>query len=305
MNPSPESGIVTIPTHHSVDLTVETLEAILQAKGVKLFALVDHSGEAERAGMQMRPSKLLIFGNPRAGTPPMIASPSAAIDLPLKVLVWEDAEGKTWISYNSAQYLQAPAGPASLTPGIAPEYSGCRSTDCPGRGMNVACLIPHTGPSVATQLREVRMRTRIFAGLLGAGMVFAMVASAQTPDKEGATSKDMREAIAFERNKDAADARQVRLEATHRNGADSKTTGSADRSMDDSAQAQTVSEQKPVIEGMRQAIAFERAKDAADARQARLEARHPSVTNSNANRSADRTDESTPERTVKDPGPKK
>ena len=102
-----ENGIVTIPSHQSVDQTVQKLEGILQAKGVKLFALVDHSGEAEKAGLQMRLTKLLIFGNPKAGTPLMIASPSIAIDLPMKVLVSEDADGKVWISYNSPAYLQA------------------------------------------------------------------------------------------------------------------------------------------------------------------------------------------------------
>jgi len=107
MNSNPGNGIATIPSHHSVDATVEKLEKILQTKGVKLFALVDHSGEAEKAGMQMRPTKLLIFGNPKAGTPLMIASPSVAIDLPLKVLVWEDADGKVWISYNTPSYFQA------------------------------------------------------------------------------------------------------------------------------------------------------------------------------------------------------
>ena len=106
MNSHPENGIVTIPSHHSVDGTVEKLLAILQAKGVKLFALIDHSGEAEKAGIKMRPTKLLIFGNPKAGTPLMIASPSIAIDLPLKVLVWEDSDGKVWISSNSPEYLQ-------------------------------------------------------------------------------------------------------------------------------------------------------------------------------------------------------
>ena len=100
------NGIVTIPGHWSVDQTVQKLEAILQAKGVKLFALIDHSGEAEKAGIKMRPTKLLIFGNPKAGTPLMIASPSIAIDLPLKVLVWEDSDGKVWISSNSPGYLQ-------------------------------------------------------------------------------------------------------------------------------------------------------------------------------------------------------
>ena len=107
MTSNPENGIVTISSHQSVDGTVKTLEEILQTKGVKLFALVDHSGEAEKAGMQMRPTKLLIFGNPKAGTPLMIASPSIAIDLPLKILVWEDADGKVWISYNAPTYLQA------------------------------------------------------------------------------------------------------------------------------------------------------------------------------------------------------
>jgi uncharacterized protein (DUF302 family) len=100
-------GIITIPSHQSVDQTVHKLETVLQGKGVKIFALIDHSGEAEKAGMHMRPTKLLIFGNPKAGTPLMIASPSIAIDLPLKLLVWEDAEGKVFISYNAPAYLQA------------------------------------------------------------------------------------------------------------------------------------------------------------------------------------------------------
>jgi uncharacterized protein (DUF302 family) len=107
MSSNAENGILTILSHKSVDQTVQKLEAILQAKGLKLFALIDHSGEAEKAGMQMRPTKLLIFGNPKAGTPLMIASPSIAIDLPLKLLVWEDAESKVWISYNAPAYLQA------------------------------------------------------------------------------------------------------------------------------------------------------------------------------------------------------
>lgn len=120
MTSNSENGIVTIPSHQSVDQTVEKFEKLLQAKGVKLFALVDHSGEAEKAGMQMRPTKLLIFGNPKAGTPLMVASPGIAIDLPLKVLVWEDADGKVWISYNSPAYLQARHGlPQELVPNIA------------------------------------------------------------------------------------------------------------------------------------------------------------------------------------------
>ena len=103
----PENGIVTIASRHSVEQTVERIQETLQAKGIKLFALVDHSGEAEKAGMQMPPTKLLIFGNPRAGTPLMTASPSVAIDLPLKILVSEDTSGKVWISFNSPAYLQS------------------------------------------------------------------------------------------------------------------------------------------------------------------------------------------------------
>ena len=103
---APDNGIITKPSSHSVDQTVEKLKGILQAKGVTLFALVDHSGEAEKAGMKMRPTKLLIFGNPKGGTPVMLAAPSSAIDLPLKILVWEDGLGKVWLSYNNPLYLQ-------------------------------------------------------------------------------------------------------------------------------------------------------------------------------------------------------
>src|SRR6516162_5504230 len=106
MTPEHNSGIVTIPGSHSVNATVEKLKGILQAKNVTLFALVDHSGEAQKAGMHMPDTKLLIFGSPRAGTPVMLASPGIAIDLPLKILIAEDTAGKVWISYNSPQYLQ-------------------------------------------------------------------------------------------------------------------------------------------------------------------------------------------------------
>src|SRR5438445_11507031 len=100
------NGITAKHSNHSVDDTVDRLKTILQARGVALFALIDHSGEAEKAGMEMRPTKLLIFGSPKAGTPVMLAAPSIAIDLPLKILVWEDGQGKVWISYNSPEYLQ-------------------------------------------------------------------------------------------------------------------------------------------------------------------------------------------------------
>lgn len=114
------SGIVTIRSRQSVDRTVQKLEDLLKAKGVKLFALVDHSGEAEQAGLSMRNTKLLIFGNPQAGTPLMIAAPTIAIDLPLKILVWEDADSQVRISYNASEYLQARHGlPPELVRNIA------------------------------------------------------------------------------------------------------------------------------------------------------------------------------------------
>ena len=100
------NGIIDNASNHTVEQTVDRLKNILQAKGVTLFALVDHSGEAEKAGLKMPPTKLLIFGSPKAGTPLMLASPSIAIDLPLKILVWEDTHGKVWVSYNSPAYLQ-------------------------------------------------------------------------------------------------------------------------------------------------------------------------------------------------------
>ncbi len=107
---TPDNGIVTVPSHQSVDKTVDTLQSMLREKGIKLFALIDHSGEAKAAGLEMRPTKLLIFGSPKAGTPLMLASPSIAIDLPLKLLVSEDSNGKVWISYNAPAYLQARHG---------------------------------------------------------------------------------------------------------------------------------------------------------------------------------------------------
>ena len=100
------TGIIDIRSSHSVEQTVEKLKRILQAKGVTLFVLVDHSGEAEKVGMKMPPTKLLIFGSPKAGTPLMLAAPSIAIDLPLKILVWEDSQAGVWVSYNSPDYLQ-------------------------------------------------------------------------------------------------------------------------------------------------------------------------------------------------------
>ncbi|MGA2989689.1 MAG: DUF302 domain-containing protein [Candidatus Korobacteraceae bacterium] len=120
MTSTPDNGIINKPSNHSVDETVAKLKGILQSKGVTLFALVDHSGEAEKVGMKMLPTKLLIFGSPKAGTPLMLAAPSSAIDLPLKILVWQDTQGKVWVSYNSPAYLQRRHGlPQELLQNIA------------------------------------------------------------------------------------------------------------------------------------------------------------------------------------------
>jgi len=120
MVPPTNNGIIDKPSNHSVEQTVDRLKNILQSKGVTLFALIDHSGEAEKVRMKMPPTKLLIFGNPKAGTPLMLAAPSSAIDLPLKILIWEDAQGKIWLSYNSSEYLQKRHGlPQELLQNIA------------------------------------------------------------------------------------------------------------------------------------------------------------------------------------------
>lgn len=120
MTPAADNGIVNKPARHSVDETVEKLKGILRAKGITLFVLVDHSGEAEKVGMKMKPTKLLIFGNPKAGTPLMLAAPSIAIDLPLKILIWEDNQDQVWISYNTPEFLQKRHGlPPDLVQNIA------------------------------------------------------------------------------------------------------------------------------------------------------------------------------------------
>ena len=117
---SSSNGIVEVPSNHSVDQTVARLKGILEAKGVAIFALIDHSGEAEKVGLKMPRTKLLIFGSPKAGTPVMLAAPSIAIDLPLKILIREDPAGKVWVSYNGPEYLQERHGvPQELMQNIA------------------------------------------------------------------------------------------------------------------------------------------------------------------------------------------
>jgi uncharacterized protein (DUF302 family) len=102
----PDNGLIHLSGPRTVLETLARLEAIVQSKGLAILARIDHSGDAAKAGLTLRPTKLLIFGNAKSGTPLMIASPSLAIDLPLKALVWEDDEGKVWLSYNSPNYLK-------------------------------------------------------------------------------------------------------------------------------------------------------------------------------------------------------
>ncbi|MFZ0293248.1 MAG: DUF302 domain-containing protein [Candidatus Sulfotelmatobacter sp.] len=99
-------GLTRVASPRSVEETVERLQSILKERNLQVFALIDHSGEAEKVGLKMRPTKLLIFGSPRGGTPVMVAAPSTAIDLPLKALISEDESGKVWITYNTPEYLQ-------------------------------------------------------------------------------------------------------------------------------------------------------------------------------------------------------
>jgi uncharacterized protein (DUF302 family) len=116
----PGNGLLQVTSPYTVDETVTRLELVLAERGVRVFALIDHSGEAEKIGMKMRPTKLVIFGNPKGGTPVMVAAPTLAIDLPLKALVWEDEGGKVWVSYNSPEYLKQRHGvPEDLIKNIA------------------------------------------------------------------------------------------------------------------------------------------------------------------------------------------
>ena len=115
-----KDGLIQMASRYSVDETVQRLQKLFGEKGLKVFALIDHSGEAEKAGLDMPRTKVVIFGNPTGGTPLMVAAPSVAIDLPLKVLVAEGADGKTSVTYNSPEYLQERHGfPAELIKNLA------------------------------------------------------------------------------------------------------------------------------------------------------------------------------------------
>ena len=114
------NGIIDVPSRYTVPETLARLQSVLKEKALTVFALIDHSGEAGKAGLTMRPTQLLIFGSPKGGTPLMVAAPRLAIDLPLKALAWQDEHGQVWLSYNSPEYLQERHGfPAELMKNIA------------------------------------------------------------------------------------------------------------------------------------------------------------------------------------------
>jgi uncharacterized protein (DUF302 family) len=114
------NGLIQIASHYKMEETVERIQNLLMVKGLQVFAVIDHSGEAEKVGLKMRPTKVVIFGSPRAGTPLMVAAPSLAIDLPLKALVAEDGNGKVWVTYNEPKYLKERHGvPEELIKNLA------------------------------------------------------------------------------------------------------------------------------------------------------------------------------------------
>lgn len=116
-----DRGIVRLLSHHSVAATTDRLVSLLEERGIVVFARIDFSGDAARVGLTMRPEQLLIFGNPRAGTPLMVGEPTVGLDLPLKALVWEDADGRTQLAYNDPQYIVRRHG---LAPTLSANLAG-------------------------------------------------------------------------------------------------------------------------------------------------------------------------------------
>lgn len=115
-----DNGLIRVDSHYAMDETVRRLQETFTQKGLQIFAVIDHSGEAEKVGLKMPPTKVVIFGSPKAGTPLMVAAPSLAIDLPLKALVAEGPERKVTVTYNDPEYLRTRHGfPAELTKNLA------------------------------------------------------------------------------------------------------------------------------------------------------------------------------------------
>ncbi len=115
-----QTGLIQVPSRYSVDETLQRLQSVFAEKGLHVFAVIDHSGEAEKVGLKMRPTKVLIFGSPKGGTPLMVTAPSLAIDLPLKALIAEGADGAVSVTYNSPEYLQQRHGvPTDLIKNLA------------------------------------------------------------------------------------------------------------------------------------------------------------------------------------------
>jgi uncharacterized protein (DUF302 family) len=120
MSATDVSGLVKLPSRHSVSATIDRLEALLKERGVLVFVRIDFSGDAQRAGLRMPAQQMLIFGNPKAGTPLMLAVPAVGLDLPLKMLAWEAPDGKVWAAYNDPQYIVQRYGlPAALAANLA------------------------------------------------------------------------------------------------------------------------------------------------------------------------------------------
>ncbi|WP_430391169.1 DUF302 domain-containing protein [Dyella sp. 20L07] len=116
---SMDRGVVTLRSGFNVPQTVERITHVLGEHGATVFAHIDFSGDAGRAGLTMRPEQMLIFGNPKSGTPLMQIEPRVGLDLPLKVLVWEDDHGATWLAYNTPEYILGRHGlPLSMAPGL-------------------------------------------------------------------------------------------------------------------------------------------------------------------------------------------
>jgi uncharacterized protein (DUF302 family) len=119
-----ENGLTTLPSIYSAKETMDRLEADVKAKSLTVFARVDHAAGAKEVGMQLRPTELLIFGNAKGGTPLMQALQTTGIDLPLKALVWEDADGKVWLSYNEPAWIAQRHGDASKVSDVTGRLAG-------------------------------------------------------------------------------------------------------------------------------------------------------------------------------------